>query len=93
VDCSVADPGPGAFFTLDPRSRIPDPKPIFLIATNFWIQVLPIILSASATKIFFTCSKIKFLRIYDIYGYKKGRTKKFFPYSFGAVVGSGIQDG
>jgi hypothetical protein len=52
---SVADPDPrsGAFFTLDPGSgmcfpdpgsRIPNPKPVFLIANdNFWIKSTTIV--------------------------------------------------
>jgi hypothetical protein len=40
---------------------------------------------------FFTCSKIKYVSIFDICVYQKGRTANF-PLSFVAVFGSGIRD-
>jgi hypothetical protein len=59
--------------------------------TNFWLKST-LIFSVLATKTFFTCSKIKlFTILYTVcVAIKNGRTKKCFPSSFGAFVGSGM---
>jgi hypothetical protein len=58
---------------------------------NFGVNSI-VILRVLAKKIFYLF-KIRIVSIFnDICGKKNGRTKKFAPSSFGAVVGSGILD-
>jgi hypothetical protein len=61
--------------------RIPDPKPIILIAkTNCWVKnTINVIVLAKKNFFYLSCSKQDYLQFYDICGYKKCLDKKSFP--------------
>ncbi len=87
------DPGdPECYFRIsDPGSQTHIAK---RLVTIFWVKST-IILCEMAKKNFFTCSKIKNKIIFSfvIFGTpKKGWTTNFSPFSFVAVVWSGIRD-
>jgi hypothetical protein len=95
--CSVADPGSGAFLTLDPEygigffpdpgSRIPNPY-FENLRTNFWVNGIIILWLNNILYQF----KNKIIYYFMIFvATKNGRTKNFSP-SFGAVVGSEIRN-
>jgi hypothetical protein len=62
------------------------------LITYFWVKTT-IILSVLANQNFFTCSKMKSFKIYDICDNKIWLEKTFSPSSLSGVVGSGIRNG
>ncbi len=71
VRYTVADPGSGAFLTLDHKTHI-----FYSFMTNFWVKST-LILSVLAKKCLYLFKNKIINNFCDICGYKNGRTKKF----------------
>jgi hypothetical protein len=71
---------------LDPGSRIPNPSSV----TNVLVKSAIILFEMAQVSF---CSNMKYFQFKKFVATKKGKTTRFSPSSFVAVVGSGIRDG